>query len=376
MNKNILLAGCLMATSFAAIADDHSTDAGPDRRFYVSALANYNYFDSNVATEDAAGLSLIIGKPIFSWLDVEGQIFKADAKDNANNDLDVQGYGVAARFYPGRYTMPFYALAAYSVGDDQTAGNGDTDFFDLGVGYTHAITAGGTSLRAEYRARRGETEGAADETMTHVVGLGIEIPLGAARPLNARETGVPTYRNTKVTDRRASGDWNVYAPCIDSDADGVCDFGDQCPNTPVGSVVNGQGCVTKAGPSVHMPTAGAPFILEGVEFEFDSSQLTTTSYPILDRAAEVLLQHRGIPIEIAGHTDDWGSYSYNINLSNARAASVRDYLISKGVSATRLSSQGYGEADPIQPNSNPDGSDNAEGRARNRRVELRRTDEQ
>jgi len=376
VSKKILLAGCLAATCFAAQADDHSSNAGPDRRFYVSALANYNYFDTNVGIDDAAGLSFVVGKPILSWLDIEGQIFKADAKDNSNNDLDIQGYGVAARLYPGRYTMPFYALAAYSMGDDESAGNGDTDFFDLGVGYTHAISKHGTSLRVEYRARRGETEGATDETLTHVVGLGVEVPLGAAKPLNPRQEGVPTYRNTKVTDRRASGDWNVYAPCVDSDADGVCDFGDQCPDTPVGSVVNGQGCVTVAKPSVEMPTPGTPFVLEGVEFEFDSAELTTASYPILDRAAEVLLEHRGIPIEIAGHTDNFGSYSYNINLSNARAASVYDYLVSKGVAPTRLSSQGYGESDPIQPNTNPDGSDNAEGRARNRRVELRRTDEQ
>lgn len=376
MKTNILLAGCLMATCFAAQADDHETDAGPDRRFYVSALANYNYFDTNAGIEDAPGLTINIGKPVLSWLDVEAQAFTAAAKDNANNDLDFQGLGLAARFYPGRYVMPFYALAAYSFGEDQSQGNGDTEFLDLGVGYTHAITAHGTSLRAEYRARRGETDGAADESMTHVVTLGIEMPFGAAKPLNAREKGIPTYRNTKVTERLATSDWSVYAPCIDSDADGVCDFGDQCPDTPVGSVVNGKGCVNVAPRSVAMPEPGAPFILEGVEFEFDSAELTTTSYPILDRAAEVLLEHRAIPIEIAGHTDDWGSASYNINLSNARATSVYEYLVSKGVSASRLSAQGYGESDPIADNSNADGSDNPEGRARNRRVELRRTDDQ
>lgn len=365
-----------MATCFVAQADDHETDAGPDRRFYVSALANYNYFDTNTGIEDAAGLTLSIGKPILSWLDVEGQIFKAAAQDNANNDLDVQGYGVAARFYPGRYVMPFYALAAYSLGNDESQGPGDTQFLDLGVGYTHAISAHGTSLRAEYRSRRGETDGVANEAMTHVVSLGFEMPFGAAKPLNVREKGIPTYRNTKVTERLATSDWSVYAPCVDSDADGVCDFGDQCPDTPVGSRVNGLGCVGVAPLSVSMPEPGAPFVLNGVEFEFDSAELTTTSYPILDRAAEVLLAHRGIPIEIAGHTDDWGSYSYNINLSNARAASVREYLLSKGVSDTRLTSQGYGESDPIESNANDDGSDNADGRARNRRVELRRTDDQ
>ncbi|MDD9894037.1 MAG: OmpA family protein, partial [Gammaproteobacteria bacterium] len=62
---------------------------------------------------------------------------------------------------------------------------------------------------------------------------------------------------------------------------------------------------------------------------------------------------------------------YNLNLSTLRAKAVKEYLGSKGVSAHRLSFKGYGESDPIADNQNADGSDNPEGRARNRRVELR-----
>jgi outer membrane protein OmpA-like peptidoglycan-associated protein len=73
-----------------------------------------------------------------------------------------------------------------------------------------------------------------------------------------------------------------------------------------------------------------------------------------------------VRIEVAGHTDNTGSAAINQRLSQARAAAVRAYLARKGVAPVRMVARGYGPNDPVAPNTT------AEGRARNRRVELRR----
>ncbi|HEX6847061.1 MAG TPA: OmpA family protein, partial [Chitinophagaceae bacterium] len=78
-----------------------------------------------------------------------------------------------------------------------------------------------------------------------------------------------------------------------------------------------------------------------------------------------------IEIEMSAHTDSHGSDDYNFKLSDNRARSVMEYILSKGIASTRITSQGYGERMPVAPNSNADGSDNPEGRQLNRRVEFK-----
>lgn len=75
-------------------------------------------------------------------------------------------------------------------------------------------------------------------------------------------------------------------------------------------------------------------------------------------------------IEIRSHTDDIGSDAYNLDLSNRRAKSVVDYLITRGVKAAQLESKGYGESLPLEPN-RINGKDNPAGRAKNRRTEFK-----
>ena len=92
---------------------------------------------------------------------------------------------------------------------------------------------------------------------------------------------------------------------------------------------------------------------------------------ILEQAVAILSGHPDMRVEVAGHTDSKGTEPYNQALSDRRARAVYDYLTSHGIDAGRLSGPtGYGETRPIAPNSNEDGSDNPEGRARNRRTEL------
>jgi outer membrane protein OmpA-like peptidoglycan-associated protein len=76
-------------------------------------------------------------------------------------------------------------------------------------------------------------------------------------------------------------------------------------------------------------------------------------------------------LEIGSHTDTRGTHDYNVALSSKRAQSVVRYLIEKGIGKDSLQSKGYAETEPIAPNTHPDGSDNPEGRAKNRRTEFK-----
>ena len=108
-----------------------------------------------------------------------------------------------------------------------------------------------------------------------------------------------------------------------------------------------------------------------VLFDFDKADIRAEAEPVLISVADVLKQHPDAAVTIAGYTDAKGSDSYNLNLSERRAASVKDWLVTNaGIRGGNLSTTGYGEANPAAPNSNLDGSDNPEGRQKNRRVEI------
>jgi len=105
-------------------------------------------------------------------------------------------------------------------------------------------------------------------------------------------------------------------------------------------------------------------VLRGVNFDFDRAEIRPDAAVILDEAASMLNDNPGRNVSVAGHTDSVGTDAYNQSLSERRAAAVKDYLVSQGVDASRLSTSGYGESNPIASN------DTADGRALNRRVEL------
>ncbi|MBI2969082.1 MAG: OmpA family protein, partial [Bacteroidetes bacterium] len=90
----------------------------------------------------------------------------------------------------------------------------------------------------------------------------------------------------------------------------------------------------------------------------------------LERLIGVLNKIPALKIELSSHTDSKGADDYNQRLSEARAKSVVEYLISHGVNANRLQFKGYGETQPVAPNTLPDGSDNPDGRQLNRRTEF------
>lgn len=112
------------------------------------------------------------------------------------------------------------------------------------------------------------------------------------------------------------------------------------------------------------PAAPQKLVLEGVNFDFDKASLRQEDVSDLDKNVEALKAWGDVDIEVAGHTDSMGSDAYNMKLSQQRAEAVRNFLISRGVAADRLTAKGYGEAQPVADNATE------EGRFKNRRVEL------
>ncbi len=147
------------------------------------------------------------------------------------------------------------------------------------------------------------------------------------------------------------------APPADSDGDGVPDDQDACPGTPPGVKVDAKGCEIILS-------------LSGVNFEFDSAKLTGQGEQILSGIIESMNSNSTKKFELAGHTDSIGTEAYNMGLGERRANSVKTFLMSNGVDASRLTARSYGESQPVEPNTNADGSDNPEGRAANRRVNI------
>jgi outer membrane protein OmpA-like peptidoglycan-associated protein len=107
-----------------------------------------------------------------------------------------------------------------------------------------------------------------------------------------------------------------------------------------------------------------------VLFDFDRHELRPEATPTLDRIAEAVDYFAPAPVRVAGHTDARGSTQHNQGLSERRARSVLDHLVGAGVDPDRLTAEGHGETRPVAPNQRPDGSDDPDGRARNRRVEV------
>jgi len=149
-------------------------------------------------------------------------------------------------------------------------------------------------------------------------------------------------------------------PPKDADMDGVLNPADRCPGTPVGQRVDALGC------PVLFTGMQRTIVLEGVNFETGGANLTVESHAMLDRVAASLAAYPLLRAEVAGYTDSRGGAATNLRLSQARAATVRAYLISKGIPPQQLTSRGFGAGKPIASNAT------TAGRARNRRVELHR----
>ncbi len=200
-------------------------------------------------------------------------------------------------------------------------------------------------------------------------------------PMSAAASGEPTSGSAPFTATfkgMADGGcapftyaWDFGDGGISSDQNPTHDYALQGTFTTTLTVTDARGASAKATVGVTVssplvPTAKKSVVLEGVGFNSNRSTLLPESELVCDNVAQILLANPDVNVEVGGHSDSQGNDAYNMKLSDARANTVRNYLIKKGVPAERLTARGYGETQPVADNATP------EGRALNRRVELKR----
>ncbi len=150
---------------------------------------------------------------------------------------------------------------------------------------------------------------------------------------------------------------------VDEDGDGVFDEDDRCAGTDAGVEVDRRGC------PILFEDDSEAVLLEGVNFESGSAELTSNARTVLDLVAQALVGAPDVRVQVVGHTDSSGNPAFNTQLSQNRAESVVRFLVERGVGEDRLEALGMGPDEPIADNATP------EGREVNRRVELRRLGE-
>jgi OmpA-OmpF porin, OOP family len=176
-------------------------------------------------------------------------------------------------------------------------------------------------------------------------------------PLDEDKDGVPDYLD-KCPQTPVNASTDKFGCTLDTDKDGVPDYLDKCPTIP-GKAEN-KGCpeVTKEVKQLFQKA------LQGIKFETGKSIIKPVSYPILDAVVKVMNENPSYKLFIGGHTDNVGGEGMNMTLSKNRAEAVSVYLIGKGVSPTRIATEGFGYSKPVDDNNT------VAGRTRNRRVEL------
>jgi outer membrane protein OmpA-like peptidoglycan-associated protein len=173
----------------------------------------------------------------------------------------------------------------------------------------------------------------------------------------------------KIVDRKdkcpeaAGPPENDGCPDTDTDKDGVPDRLDKCPTEAetVNNYKDTDGCADELPKEVKKYTGA----VKGINFVTGKADLLPTSNKVLDDITKVLKDYPDVKIEIDGHTDDVGERNANIDLSKARAESVRKYFIDHGVPEARMTANGFGPDKPVADNKTK------AGKAKNRRVEIK-----
>ena len=367
MNKKLLCAA-LLGVGGLCVAQAASAQEFDDR-WYVTGSVGFNWQDGDRNTEDAPFATLGFGKFINPEWSVDGELNYQNPGVSANTDLNFSQYGVSLdlrRHFRGvdRTWWPYIVGGlGYQAVEEEFDNFPDPDSpgqredgnlsAKLGVGLQADVGRVGVRTELAYRwdgddnAISPSNDGSIDDADSFadlLASVGVVIPLG---PEPVAAVVAPPVVAPSCAD-------------LDDDGDGVNNCDDRCPGSQAGQTIGPDGCP--------VPVS---IDLRGVNFDFDKSELRPDAIAILNEAIEILQRYPELRVEVAGHTDAIGTDAYNQGLSERRAQAVYDYLTSNGIDASRLvGPNGYGESRPIAPNTNPDGSDNPEGRAQNRRTEL------
>ncbi|MGH8307667.1 MAG: OmpA family protein [Gammaproteobacteria bacterium] len=325
----------MAAASLVAKADGQNFDS----RWYITPQYSYVWPDSKENTKNGSGWQLDFGKPISEDWNLElGVIdYKLNGKNGFPGSFHQTEYGVNGLWFfndrPKAFS-PFLLLGAGANDQRATGSSSSTKAYGtLGLGFLTSPWSWGGAIRFSVQEMHTFGNGNFNDV---IASIGLQIPLGSAAAPAPEPQPAPAPTAAPVP---------ASAPA-------------PAPVQPA--------------PAPIPATAPVPqkiITLPGVQFAVNSARLLPVSKATLDSAVQRLQSNPGIDAEVAGYTSNTGKAAYNLTLSQRRAEAVMKYLVDHGIDASRLTAKGYGEADPVASNKTK------QGRARNRRVELRVTNQ-
>jgi OOP family OmpA-OmpF porin len=304
----------------------------------------------------------------FEYVDISSK-----EEETPTSLLKVSGNGLY-EFNTNNIAYPYMlAGVGYESVTDERTGFKSHPFMQGGGGLGIKVT---DKIKAKAELKALQILGGDEESNEFIATVGLVMPFGVSSGagfvedlIDSDNDGVMdrldkcpnTPRGSRVdgagcplSSKSFSGDeCEIKISAPDMDRDGVENSMDQCPNTPCDFSVDSKGCPIKAILRIHFAT--------------DSDEITEYSMQKVKSFGEFLITHKGSLVHIIGHTDSRADDNYNMMLSKSRAIAVREALIDMGVSASRLSTEGRGEKDPVSTNRTE------EGMALNRRIEVELT---
>ena len=330
---------------------------GYETRPYVSVNGGIAIADSARDSDDGVHFNVQVGQRLGRYLGLEFGGFGTDFDSDINGYEDL-GARLEALVYLNDHPTwsPYIATGFGAINTENTVTGDESDdgFVNAGLGfirYGRLFDSFTVGLRGDYRYRH-TVDLSPEDFGDHIITLGLVLPFGTARAVPA-----PVVPPEPV------------AQVVDTDGDGVPDDQDNCPNTPAGTQVDENGCPLPEKPAAAL---AAEREFEHVLFPYDRAELTARARQILDAATPVINQlierYPNLEVDVSGHTDSRGTDAYNQALSERRALAVKEYLVRKGIAASRVSANSYGETRPVATN------ETDAGRAQNRRAEVRTRD--
>jgi OOP family OmpA-OmpF porin len=316
-----------------------------DDRLYLAPTLNYTFSDSDRQADDGWGGGLALGKPVSPNWNLELALSGSTLDRDAGGRYKLWGLGVDGLYFFNR-NASFAPYGVVGLGALRTSipGQHDTGVMaNAGLGFMKQLSDN-LALRADARYRWDDNSTDAfnkSDFGDWLVNVGLNIALGQKPQPAPKPAPEPVAQlqpaPEPVVQPAPAPQPEPAAPALKTQQANELD------KAQSGDVV---------------------VILEGVNFEFDSAKLRPNAIEILDEAVTVLNRRKDINVDIVGHTCNIGTEQYNQGLSERRAKSVYDYLVSHGIAAERLTSKGMGETQPAHSNAT------REGRAKNRRVEM------
>jgi OOP family OmpA-OmpF porin len=390
--------------------------------FNLTPLIGGYVFEGDQDLKSGSLFGLGFGYDIGKHWGAELQLDYIDTEvDDTGESVDGYLYRLDGLYYfmPDSKLVPYLAAGVGAITLDPDRGDSDTNALFNGGGGLKYFVSESISLRGDIRYIL--ASGSSHHNLAYTVGITFQF--GGKKKATAPTALPPSDSDGDgvFDDRDQCPGTPAGAPVdtlgcpLDSDGDGVYDFKDQCPETPVGATVDGVGCPldsdrdgiddykdqcpgtptgvpvdtlgcpldsdgdgvydhldkcpkTPAGAKVD--EKGCPIILKQtvsielkIEFDLNKVDIKPQYHNQLKKVADFMKEYPATTVLIEGHTDNTGSDQYNLQLSQKRADSVRQYLIDNfSIAPERLSAKGFGESRPIASNAT------REGREKNRRV--------